>query len=179
MTNKSNYISEVSLRYANALILISKKSGLKQIQNDFESFINLIKTNKDLKMIINNPLISITKKSTILENICKVIKTQKIFLGFIKTLTKHNKIVLIEKVFSQFNKLIDINEGFTEVHLTTSTKLKDKKLKQIEQIISQKINSKVKLKKKVDPQIIGGIIIQINSFMIDNSVKSKLSENII
>ena len=63
--------------------------------------------------------------------------------------------------------------------MTTSTKLKDKKLKQIEQIISQKINSKVKLKKKVDPQIIGGIIIQINSFMIDNSVKSKLSENII
>ena len=179
MTDKSNYIHEVSLRYANALILISKKSGLKQIQNDFESFIKLIRTNKDLKSIINNPLINVTKKSTILENICKAIKTQKTFLGFLKTLTKHNKIVLIEKVFSQFNKLIDIKEGFTEVHLTTSKKLENEKLKQIEKIISQKIDCKVKLKKKVDPQIIGGIIIQIDSFMIDNSVRSKLSENFI
>ena len=179
MTDRSNYINEVSLRYANALILISKKSGLKQIQNDFESFIKLIETNKNLRLIINNPLINVTKKSTVLENICKVIKTKKTFLGFVKTLTKHNKIVLIEKVFSQFNKLIDIKDGFTEVHLTTSTKLEDDKLKQIEKIISQKINCKVKLKKKVDPQIIGGIIIQIDSFMIDNSVKSKLSENFI
>ena len=179
MTDKSNYIHEVSLRYANALILISKKSGLKQIQNDFESFIKLIRTNKDLKSIINNPLINVTKKSTILENICKAIKTQKIFLGFVKTLTKHNKIFLIEKVFGQFNKLIDIDEGFTEVHLTTSKKLDNEKLKQIEKVISQKIDSKVKLNKKVDPQIIGGIIIQIDSLMIDNSVKSKLSENFI
>ena len=126
----------MSLRYANALILISKKSGLKQIQNDFESFIKLIESNKNLRLII-------------------------------------------KKVFSQFNKLIDIKDGFTEVQLTTSRKLEDEKLKQIEKIISQKINCKVKLKKKVDPQIIGGIIIQIDSFMIDNSVKSKLSENFI
>ena len=179
MTDKSNYINEVSLRYANALILISKKNGLRKIKDDFESFIELLQTNKSLKMIINNPLINVTKKSTILENICNAIKTQKTFLGFVKTLTKHNKIVLIEKVFSQFNKLIDINEGFTEVHLTTSKKLENEKLKQIEKIISQKINRQVKLKKKVDPQIIGGIIIQIDSIMIDNSVKSKLSENFI
>ena len=130
MTDKSNYINEVSLRYANALILISEKSGLKQIQNDFESFIKLVDTNKNLKLIINNPLINVTKKSIILENICKAIKTQRIFLGFVKTLTKHNKIVLIEKVFSQFNKLIDIKEGFTEVHLTTSKELEHEKLKQ-------------------------------------------------
>ena len=179
LTDKSNYINEVSLRYANALILISKKSGLKQIQNDFKSFIKLIESNKNLKLIINNPLINVMKKSTILENICKAIKTEKTFLGFVKTLTKHNKIVLIEKVFSQFNKLIDIKEGFTEVHLTTSKELKNEKLKQIEKIISQKIDGKVKLKKKVDPQIIGGIIIQIDSFMIDNSIRSKLSGNFI
>ena len=69
LTDKSNYINEVSLRYANALILISKKSGLQQIHNDFESFIELMKTNKDLKLIINNPLINNSKKSTILEKI--------------------------------------------------------------------------------------------------------------
>ena len=160
-------------------MLISKENGLKQIQSDFQSFIKLIDTNKDLKMIINNPLINVVKKSAILEKICKAIKTQKSFLGFITTLTKHNKIVLIEKVFSQFNKLIDIKEGFTEVHLTTSTELESKKLAQIEKKISQKINCKVKFKKKVDPKIIGGIIIQINSYMIDNSIKSKLSGNLI
>ena len=137
------------------------------------------KKRAELKKIINNPLINVAKKSAILEKVCKANKAKKIFLGFVTTLTKHNKIVLIEKVFSQFNKLIDIKEGFTEVHLTTSTKLENEKSKQIEKMISQKINCKVKLRKKVDPQIIGGIIIQIDSYMIDNSIKSKLSENLI
>ena len=74
MTDKSNYINEVSLRYAKALILISKKIGLKQIQDDFQSFVKLIETNKDLKKIINNPLINVAKKSAILEKVCKANK---------------------------------------------------------------------------------------------------------
>ncbi len=177
MTDKSNYINEVSSRYAKALLIISKKSSLEQIKEDFHSFIELLKSNEILREIINNPLINSKKKASILEKVCKIIGVQNTFQGFIKTLTKHSKIVLIDKVFNKFNKLLDIQDGFTEVHITTSNRLETRRSNEIEKMISEKINRKVKLKKKVDPEIIGGIIIQIDSYMIDNSVRSKLSDN--
>ena len=113
------------------------------------------------------------------KNIHSVCSENSSHFNELKEVFKSTNITTSSIAYDPFNKLIDINEGFTEVHLTTSKKLENEKLKQIEKIISQKINRKVKLKKKVDPQIIGGIIIQINSLMIDNSVKSKLSENFI
>ena len=177
MTDKSNYINEVSLRYANALLLIAGEDGVDKIKNNFETFIKAIDQNRDLGNLISNPLINNLKKSVILEKICVKLKTEKTFLGFILTLTKHSKVILINKVFSKFNQLIDQRNGLTEVYVTTSSKLDSDNEKEIKKVISEKINLKIKLKKIVDPDIIGGIIIRINSLMIDNSIKTKLSES--
>ncbi len=177
MTDKLTYINEVSLRYAKALILASKKMGIEPILKDFKNLITLIEKNSTIKDFISNPLINSVKKSDIMKKVCKDLKTDDKFLGFIETLSKHNKVMLISKVFDQFNKLIDASKGIMEVSITTASRLEDDKAKKIEKVLSEKINSKIRLKKIIDPQIIGGIIIQINSNMIDNSVKTKLSEN--
>jgi len=177
LTDKSNYINEVSLRYANALLLIAGEDGVDKISNNFETFIKAIEQNKDLRNLISNPLINNLKKSVILEKICIKLKTEKTFLGFVLTLTKHSKVILINKVFEKFNQLIDQKNGLTEVYVTTSRKLDSDNEKEIKKVISEKIKLKIKLKKIVDPGIIGGIIIRINSLMIDNSIKTKLSES--
>ena len=177
MTDKSNYINEVSLRYAKALLLVAGKNGIDEILTDFKIFNKAINDNNDLKKLISNPLISSLKKSFILQKICQKLNTKKSFLGFINTLTKHNKIILISNIFRQFTKMIDQRNGLTEVFITTSTKLDENNEKEIKKVISEKIKLKIKLKKIVDPDIIGGIIIRINSLMIDNSIKTKLSES--
>lgn len=177
MTDKSNYINEVSLRYAKALLLIAGEDGVNKILNNFETFIKVIDENKDLSNLVSNPLINKMKKSVILEKICIKLKTEKTFLGFVLTLTKHSKVILINKVFEKFNQLIDQKNGLTEVYVTTSSKLDSDNEKEIKKVLSEKINLKIKLKKIVDPDIIGGIIIRINSLMIDNSIKTKLSES--
>lgn len=177
MTDKSNYINEVSLRYANALMLTVGEDGVDKVLKNFETFIEAINKNRNLSNLISNPLINNLKKSAILEKICIKLKTEKTFLGFILTLTKHSKIILINKVFEKFNQMLDQKNGLTEVYVTTSSKLDVENEKKIIKVISEKINLKIKLKRIVDPDIIGGIIIRINSLMIDNSIKTKLSES--
>ena len=61
--------------------------------------------------------------------------------------------------------------------VTTANELEKNKAVQIETEISKKIGTNIKLIKKIDPQIIGGIIIQLGSYMIDNSIKTKLTED--
>ncbi|MEE2695348.1 MAG: ATP synthase F1 subunit delta [Pseudomonadota bacterium] len=177
MTNRSLNINEISIRYSNALILAaSDKEEIRKIRDNFSNFLKIIEKSDDLKTFIKNPLISPNKKSKVLEKICKKLSYNDNFQGFIIILTKHGKISLINKVFLEFKKKIDLQDGFTEVFITTSEPLEKKVEDTIKNKLSETLDLKIKLNKIINPDIIGGIIIKIKSIMIDNSIKSKLMD---
>ncbi len=157
--------------------MVSDEAKILKILSDFKSLIETINSNKNFTDLISNPLINSVKKAKVLKIISEKLNLDRVFLGFILTLAKHNKIILINQVFKQFDKLIDKKNGLTEVLVTTANELEKNKAVQIETEISKKIGTNIKLKKKIDPQIIGGIIIQLGSYMIDNSIKTKLTED--
>ena len=177
MTNRSLNINEISIRYSNALILAaSDKDEIRKIRNNFNDFLQVIDKSDDLKAFIKNPLISPNRKSKVLEKVCKKLSYNDNFQGFVIILTKHGKVSLINKVFLEFKKKIDSQDGFTEVFVTTSEPLEKKVEETIKKKLSETLNLKVKLNKIINPDIIGGIIIKIKSIMIDNSIKSKLMD---
>ena len=157
--------------------MVSDEAKILKILSDFKSLIETINSNKNFTDLISNPLINSVKKAKVLKIISEKLNLDRVFSGFILTLAKHNKIILINQVFKQFDKLIDKKNGLTEVLVTTANELEKNKAVQIETEISKKIGTNIKLKKKIDPQIIGGIIIQLGSYMIDNSIKTKLTED--
>ena len=157
--------------------MVSDEAKILKILSDFKSLIETINSNKNFTDLISNPLITSVKKAKVLKIISEKLNLDSVFSGFILTLAKHNKIILINQVFKQFDKLIDKKNGLTEVLVTTANELEKNKAVQIETEISKKIGTNIKLKKKIDPQIIGGIIIQLGSYMIDNSIKTKLTED--
>ena len=81
---------------------------------------------------------------------------------------------LIEKIYNEFKKSLDEKEGISEVTITTTSPLEKKFEENIIKNLSKKLNKKIRLNKLIDPRLIGGIIIKINSIMIDNSIKTKL-----
>ena len=78
------------------------------------------------------------------------------------------------RIFNEFKKVLDMNDGLTEVVITTAKPLEKKTEEQIKEKMSDLLKLKIKLTKIIDKEIIGGVIIKINSIMIDNSIKSKL-----
>ncbi len=177
MTKNVENINEICKRYANALILSSEdKNELKIITENFEHFNKILKASKDLSGYIKNPLINSQKKSLILKKICKAFSYNQFFSGFIGVLTKHGKINLQEKIFNEYKRIIDSKEGLTEIIVTTSEPLEKEVEKKLKTKLSDSLKSKIKLTKTIDKEIIGGIKIKIKSIMIDNSIKSKLTE---
>ena len=170
-------INEICIRYANALILSSQEENeLKKITQNFEHFNKVLKTSNDLLSCIKNPLINSQKKSLVLKKICKSFSYNQFFQGFICVLTKHGKINLQEKIFNEYKRIIDLKGGLTEIIVTTSQPLNKDVEQKLTKKLSESLKLKVKLTKIIDKDIIGGIIIKIRSIMIDNSIKSKLTE---
>ncbi len=177
MTKSIKNIFEISNRYAKALILSSSNNEeLSNIKDDFKSLVENINKSDELSSYIQSPLINSKRKSNTLLKICKAAKYSEVFQGFIYTLTKHGKIILYLKIFQEFNRIIDINKGLTEILITTSEQLDKKVEENIKSKLSELLKLKIKLKKVVDKEIIGGVIIKIKSIMIDNSIKSKLMD---
>ena len=177
MTKNIENINEICKRYANALILSSQdRNELKIITENFEHFNKVLRTSDDLSTFIKNPLVNSQKKSFVLKKICKSFSYNQFFQGFIGVLTKHGKINLQEKILNEYKRIIDLKDGLTEIIVTTSEPLQKEVEKKLKTKLSDSLKLKIKLTKIIDKEIIGGIKIKIKSIMIDNSIKSKLTE---
>ena len=177
MTKNVENINEICKRYANALILSSEdRNELKIITENFEHFNKVLRTSDDLSTFIKNPLVNSQKKSFVLKKICKSFSYNQFFSGFIGVLTKHGKINLQEKILSEYKRIIDLKDGLTEIVVTTSEPLEKEVEIKLKAKLSDSLKSKIKLTKIIDKEIIGGIKIKVKSIMIDNSIKSKLTE---
>ena len=177
MTKNLENINEICRRYANALILSSEdRKELKIITENFEHFNKVLKDSNDLSSYIKNPLINSQKKSVVLKKICKSFSYNQFFQGFIGVLTRHGKINLQEKILNEYKRIIDLKDGLTEIIVTTSEPLHREVEQKLKKKLSDVLKLKIKLTKIIDKEIIGGIKIKVKSIMIDNSIKSKLTE---
>ena len=83
---------------------------------------------------------------------------------------------LLKNIFIEFNNLLDEKNGVIEVTITTINSIEKTIQNKIQSSLEKTLNCKIKLKEIIDKSIIGGIILKVNSIMIDNSIKNKLQD---
>ncbi len=178
MTNKSKYKSETPNRYAKALILScnNNESELRKTKSDFDDFIKTYNKLDELKLFFQTPLINPLRKKLILLEILKKINMCENFSNFLIILANNGKLFLLKKIFNEFNNLLDEKNGVIEVTVTTTDSIETAIKKKIQSSLEQVLNCKIKLKEITDKSIIGGIILKVNSIMIDNSIRNKLQD---
>ena len=176
MTKNSSSINESAKRYAKALVLSAenKDSLIKSFRNDFSKLLSAFNEVENFKDFILSPLIKKQKKKEILIKILSKMNFSTEIISFFKIVANHGKLFLLEKIYKEFEKILDENDGITEVTVTTTEPLEKKFEDDIVKNIGEKLKKKIRLNKLIDPDLIGGIIIKIDSVMIDNSIKTKL-----
>ena len=100
----------------------------------------------------------------------------KLVKNFFLTLILKKRIFFVEQIIEEFLKLISQKRGEISGILISSKKIEDKTITEIEKAITSNIKHSIKLKSKIDESLIGGIVIQIGSLMIDTSIKNKLQK---
>ena len=176
MTKNSSSINESAKRYAKALVLSAenKDSLIKSFRNDFGKLLSAFNEVENFKEFILSPLVKKQKKMEILIKILSKMNLSTEIISFFKIVANHGKLFLLEKIYKEFGKILDENDGITEVTITTTEPLEKKFEDDIVKNIGEKLKKKIRLNKLIDPDLIGGIIIKIDSVMIDNSIKTKL-----
>jgi F-type H+-transporting ATPase subunit delta len=177
LSSKSTFSNSTSRSYALALYEIAVESStLEKVENEMHNLSKLINESSDFKEFIFSPMIKKEDKKNILIKISdqnNFSETSKKFIGFI---SDKNRLFFLEKIIESFLNLVSDSKGELKAKLISSKELKAEEKKKIQDEFSKDFKSPLNISYKHDPSLIGGLIIQIGSIMVDTSIKNKLKK---
>ena len=177
MSSKSTFSNSTSKSYALALYQLAKESSeLEKVENEMNSLKKLLIDSSDFREMISNPTIQKEEKKNIISAITQnnnFSKTGKKFLSF---LTIKNRLFFLNQIIESFLNFLSNAKGELKAKLLSAKKLSKVDIEKIEKELSSDFNSPIKIDYKHEPSLIGGLIIQVGSVMVDNSIKNKLRQ---
>lgn len=169
--------SRVAERYAKALLdLANEKGQVAGVFGDVQSFINVLGQSRELEMLLNNPVVSASKKSSIFSKLFEG-KMNPLTFGFMNLVLQKRRESDFGAIANSFVNLYNQQRGITKVKLTTAVPVGDAVLNEIVSKIKAANNfSQVEVEQSVDPSIIGGFVAEFNNKIMDKSVQSNLNQ---
>ena len=175
-TNKS-FSTETSERYSRALFEISYESNeLDKVESDVKNFQSLIDSSQDLRNFIKNPTQSINQQIQVVNLISEKLVFSKDLKNFFLLLIEKRRIFFVKKILETFLNICSKKRGEIKASLISSKELSQTELENISKDLSNIMGLVLKFDYKVDKELIGGLKLQLGSFMIDTSIKSKLNK---
>jgi F-type H+-transporting ATPase subunit delta len=165
--------SKISVRYSRAIFQSALEHKiLDKVYQDMV-FISEICKSTETKELLQSPIISPSKKEAIFHRMLDG-NVEKLTLSLIDLCVKNGRESFIPAIARNYIYETKKYKGITESVLTTAIGVEDSVRKQVVDLISGMFKTTVELKETVDPEIIGGFILQIDDKYIDASLKNKL-----
>jgi len=164
-------------RYSLALFELSEENNLlDQIEDQSSSMINLIDQSKDFSYLIKDPTINLDDLSKVVNKIAENNKFEILFKNFLNFLIQKKRFFFIERILKSFIEICSRKRGELKAELKSAKKLSSDEITKIKDELTKNFKSKIKLNYKHDESLIGGLVVQVGSTMVDTSIKNKLQQ---
>ena len=175
MSSNKSFSTETSERYSRALFEVCKESNeIDKVESDVNNFLLILNSSSDIENFIKDPTQSFDQNSGIVNLLSDKLKFSKNLKNFLLLLIEKKRIFFVKKIFKSFIKLCLKKRGEIKASLISSKDLTKSELETISKDLSKAMGSNLKFDYKVDKELIGGLKLQLGSFMIDTSIKNKL-----
>jgi len=162
-------------RYVKSLLNLAVEKGvIDQVHQDMLQFARVIDENRPLLVVLRSPIIKHYKKKNVLEALFRG-RFNDLTLSFFRIITEKNREKLLPLIAQEFHWAYNEYQGIGKASVVTAVPL-DSALREEIHALAKKVVGKpsVELKEIVDPEIIGGFILNAGSQQIDSSIKHKL-----
>ena len=161
--------------YAEALLGAAKeKKRLDAVRKDFDEFAAALEDSDELRRFLGNPQVESRSKRAVLEDLLSGADT--FFLNFLRLLAEKDRIGELLQVYEEWTRLLARDERVLELELTTAIELSDKEAERVINQIEEASGRRVVASRTVDPDLIGGLVVQAGSIRLDASVRGRLEQ---
>ena len=164
-------------RYSLALFELSEESNLlSQIEEQALFLLNLINQSSDFSNLIKDPTINQEDLSKVINKILENNKFDTLFKNFLNFLVQKRRFFFIERILKSFIETCSKKRGELKAELRSAKNLSNDEIIKITEMLIKNFRSKIKLNYKYDKSLIGGLVVQVGSTMVDTSIKNKLQQ---
>lgn len=164
-------------RYATALFeLVLEEKAIDAIKKDLDQFDALIAGNPDLARLVRSPAFSAEEQLKALSAILDKAGIKGLAANFLRVITANRRLFAVRDMVRDFRLLVARHRGEVTARVTIAEALNEKNLEALKRAIKSVTGGKdIDLNVKIDPSIIGGLIVKVGSRMIDSSLRTKLN----
>jgi len=164
-------------RYSLALYeLASENNVLSQVEDQSSSILNLISSSKDFSNLIKDPTNNQEDLSKVIENISNDNRFESLLKNFLCFLITKRRFFYVEQILKSFAETCSQKRGELKAELKSAKELSSDEISKITDELTKNFSSKIKLNYKHDESLIGGLVVQVGSTMVDTSIKNKLQQ---
>ena len=177
MTQSTQSFADAAGRYALSMFELSKDEKIvEEIDANVTLIQKAIQSSQDFKNFINNPTLKKDERINVINILGKNYNLNNYFVNFLKILVEKNRIFFLEKILKDFKLILSDFRGEINAIVSMPTKISDAQVKDIEATLNSLLKKKINLDFKLDPSLISGAKLQIGSYMIDDTAKSKFNK---
>jgi len=176
--SKNKGFSDTSAnRYSLALYELANESNvIQKIEENSNGLLKLISKNKDFKDLIKDPTVSQEDLNKVINKISENSNLELLFKNFLNFLISKRRFFYVEQILKRFNEICSEKRGELKAEISSAKELTQNEINKIRDELSENFKSKVKLNYNHDKSLIGGLVVQVGSTMIDTSIKNKLQQ---
>ncbi len=164
-------------RYSLALYELSNESKLlDKIEEQSLSVLTLINKSEGFSNFIKDPTIDQADLLKTVDTISKVYNFETLLKNFLSFLIKKRRFFFIERILKSFIEICSKKRGELKAELKSAKELSNEEIIKITEELTKNFSSKIKLNYTHDKSLIGGLVVQVGSTMVDTSIKNKLQQ---
>jgi F-type H+-transporting ATPase subunit delta len=166
-------VSVVHRVYARALHDAAKEAGrVDAVAQQLVEFAAAVRDVPELRSVLRNPQLDPRAKAAALDGLLG--DADELVRNFLRLLAEKGRIGEVEEIVREFERIVAAEQGQLSVELTTAYELTDEEARSILDQIEEASGRRVEATRKVDPGLIGGVVLQAGSFRLDASVRGRL-----
>jgi F-type H+-transporting ATPase subunit delta len=169
-------VSTMAGRYAAALFeLAGEADSIDAVKADLERFDAMIAENPDLNRLVRSPVFSVEEQLQALSAVLERAGIGGTAAKFLKLVTSNRRLFAARDMIKAYRKLAALYKGQATAEVTVAETLKDEHVEALRSALKAVSGKNVDLDIKVDPAIIGGLVVKLGSRMVDTSLRTKLN----
>jgi F-type H+-transporting ATPase subunit delta len=169
-------VSTMAGRYATALFeLASEAKATSAVKADLDRFDAMIGDSADLARLVRSPVFSIEQQGHALDAVLERAGIGGLAAKFLKLVTANRRLFAVRDMIKAYRALVAKAKGEATAEITVAEKLKDEHITALRAALKSVSGKDVDLDIKIDPAIIGGLVVKLGSRMVDTSLRTKLN----
>jgi F-type H+-transporting ATPase subunit delta len=168
-------VEEIARVYATALFQAAKDRGkLDAIRDQLHQFVDAVNENRDLRLFFFSPYFTSTEKKEALEK--AITGAEPELINFLELLLEKHRMPVIFRIRRQYDAFWAKENKRLGVTVTSALELDPDVVERIGKEIEQQTGNTVELESRVDPDILGGLVLQVGNMVLDTSIRNRLDK---